>query len=250
MNNRDVQIEEILGSTSNLNANRLELFRRIIRDAYEKSTVIPRLAVLDEQTDRSPSDFRLISNQELRRAGDFNADNVIWDMYCEEIGRSVALGEEAYLFEVLQEQILDEPSIVDVEFSRLHAMVDELVVKGWRPDVLLAPVAYLPRLLQAQRASIDWGQNHRPSMKSSSCVLEVFWSSATRPLNRFIVFDHTVGVWHVKLDPHGGGRLTVAIGEQFAPTHGVVWLAETVAKYEVVDLGGVRSCHADDAPGE
>ena len=39
-----------------------------------------------------------------------------------------------------------------------------------------------------------------------------------------------------------------AIGEQLSPVHGVLWLAETVAQYEVRQLAGFRSFRPDVQP--
>jgi len=53
------------------------------------------------------------------------------------------------------------------------------------------------------------------------------------PLDRFVVFDSNNAVWRVKLDPFNQSRLTVAIGEPNSPPDAVMFLAETVVKYEI-----------------
>jgi hypothetical protein len=52
------------------------------------------------------------------------------------------------------------------------------------------------------------------------------------------VLDSRAGTWKVKLDPVTGDRLTVAIGEPESPLDSVVFLAETVMKYEIENPDG------------
>lgn len=251
MNRRDEQIAAIARSTGSLDADRLKAFYALVHDAYQEASIVGRIAVIDEVADRNPSDFRVLTNQELRRIEHFNGPDYHWDMYCRELGRSVAVGEEAYLFEVLQAQIPDTAAISGQGFEGLLAELDHLVSQGANPDIVLAPIAFMRGFLRGHDRSMEWDEHGRTYWRApDGRRLELFWSSGGRPLDRFIVFDHVAGVWHVKTDPGGGGRLTVAIGEQQVPIRGVMWLAETVAKYEVINPAGFRSFRPDVPPDE
>ena len=249
MNRRDEQIAAIVRSTEGLDADRLAAFYALVRDAYEQASIVGHVAVIDEISDRSPSDFRVLTNQELRPIEHFNGPEYHWDMYCRELGRSVALGEEAYLFEVLQALIPDTAVIPGQGFEGLLAELDHLASQGTNPDIVLAPIAFMRGFLRGHDRSMEWDQHGRTYWRApDGRRLELFWSSRGRPLDRFIVFDHAAGVWHVKTDSSRGGRLTVAIGEQHTPMPGVMWLAETVAKYEVINPRGFRSFRPDVRP--
>ncbi len=243
MNRRDQQTADIIRRTKNLDPDRLSKFYELVREAYRLSSIVDRVAVVKEIADRTPSDFHVLSNQEARRIDHFNGPSYSWERYCKELGRSVALGEESYLFQTIQNQIQDAMASDAEGFLGLHDVIATLAEEGHNPDFVLAPIAYMIGFLNEQTHSMEWGDNGRAYLLSGGRRLEMLWSSRGRPLDEFIVFDHTAGTWHVKLDPHAqGGRLTVAIGEQLAP-HAVIWLAETVVKYEITDSTAFRAFH-------
>ncbi len=244
MNRRDEQIAEVLRRTAHLDQHRLALFHDWVRDAYRASTSVDRMAIVHEIEDRSPSNFHVLTNQETRRLDHFNGPTYSWEMYCKELGRSVALGEQTYLFAAIQEAVPDVDVSTGVGFSGLHEVIGSLQAIGYQPDFILAPISYMVSFYGEQR-SMEWDGSGRAYFLSQGTRLEMRWSANGRPLDRFIVFDHRGGTWHVKLDPHrNGGRLTVAIGEQLSPP-GVTWLAETVAFYEVTDPNAFRSFRPD-----
>jgi hypothetical protein len=179
----------------------------------------------------------------------------MWDMYCKELGRSVALGEQAYFFRTLQDAIPDVEVESGVGFEGLEAPVRSLVDAGYTPDIVIAPIAYMVGFMVGHTpegiplAKPIWERDGlRDYLRIGNSRLTMYWSSSGRPLNRFIVFDSTRGHWTVKLDAQDGGRLTIAIGEQITPVHGVVWLAESISKYDLDDLAGFRSFRPDAPP--
>jgi hypothetical protein len=157
------------------------------------------------------------------------------------------LGEEQHLFKTIQEETLDAGVSTGVGFSGLHNVISTLKADGYVPDVILAPIAHMIGFYNDLQGAMKWDEHGRESFFSGGTPLRILWSAGGRPLNRFIVFDHKAGTWQVKADPHmQGGRLTVAIGEQTPPAlHGVIWLAETVALYEIVDHDAFRSFRPD-----
>lgn len=245
MNIRDAQIAELAARTANLNQERLASFYQQVREAYDAASVVERVAILNLVTNREPADFRVLSNSELRRIEHFNSDSYYWGTYCKDFGRSVALGEQNYLFDLLQQQIPESEVVPGVGFEGLYSVIEEMMRDGYAPDVVLMPISYFVGFSTHHGDRIDWGSPRQ--LIWGNRRLQLFHSSKGRPLNRFIVFDHRAGVWNVKLDPRTEERLTVAIGEQLIPVHGVLWLAETVARYEVRDPGGFRS-FLPDAP--
>ena len=252
MNNRDEQIAAIAAETAHLDQERLRLFAEKVREAYRRSSVVDRVATVEEIEDRSPSDFRILSNQELRRVDQFNSANFSWDQYCAQLGRSVAHGERTYIFNVLRDRIPDVDVSQGVGFGGLHDAINRLVTAGRRPDLLFAPTTFMVGAQEDHDISIEWDSDEHAYLPSpiNGVRLQIIWSSAMWPLDRFIVGERNASVWRVKLDPRGGGRLTVAIGEQRTPVYGVIWLAETVAKYEIAEPAGYLSFRPDVAPDD
>ena len=83
---------------------------------------------------------------------------------------------------------------------------------------------------------IDWNASPRKVVILDGGVrLNLYFSSGAAPLDRFVVLDSSRMTWKVKPDLESGERLTVAIGQSRIETgqEGVIFLAETVAKFEV-----------------
>jgi len=214
-----------------------ECYEQIVT-AYDKASVLDYLAQVVEERDRTPSDFRVLTNSETRHIREFNDDSYHWDFYCAELGRSVALAEKRLVFENLQ-RIRARGQPIDAEvpnFEPVIAAVDNLINAGFRPDVLCAPIGLFVSFAGDNSLDINWNASPREVLVLSQGVsLKILWSSRSIPLDQFVVFDSRHAVWTVKLDPLTDRHLTVAIGETAPPSppDGVVFLAETVVKYEI-----------------
>lgn len=234
MNRRDQQIAAINGNVEGLREDRLASCRAQILSAYKSTSVIEGLSRVIEVLDREPSDFHVFTNSEARRLSHFNDDSYSWDFYCEELGRSVALAEERHIFEVLAGiSGKGEPiNAANPTFEALTEATREVRAKGFNPTVLIAPISLYMPVFKSLR--IDWAEAKFVTLSDGS-QLRLFWSSKSRPLDRFVVLDPRAGDWTVKLDPQTRERLTIAIGRPQTPHRAVMFLAETVSKYEIVN---------------
>ncbi len=241
LNRRDEQIATLKATTEKLEEGRLAHFYRTIVDAYETESKVDGLARIKEENDREPSDFRVLSNQETRLLAHFNDPSYYWDIYCEEFGRSVALAEEQYVFEKVAEL---PPSELTLDarhprFSVIQEAVDNIERAHYRPNMLFAPIALFVPFNTDPTLHIDWNSDPREVLvMADRRRLPIVWSSNAAPLNRLVVADTTAGIWSVKLDPETHHRLTVAIGRPKTPRETVVFLAETVCKYEIAHTEG------------
>ncbi len=238
LNRRDQQIASINANLEGVREDRLASCRAQILESYAESSIVDRLAHVIELTDREPSDFHVLTNSEARPVSQFKDNSFYWDFYCKELGRSIALAEERHVFEELGKMPgSDEP--VDAarpSFDWLWEGVQQLRSDGFNPTVLAAPIdLYLPVF---KNLKIDLQTARNVELPDGS-ILELFWSSRARPLDRFVVLDPRAGEWKVKLDPETHERLTVAIGRPVSPPRAVTFLAETVVKYEIVNASGL-----------
>ena len=129
--------------------------------------------------------------------------------------------------------------------------VDGLVNAGFRPDVLCAPIGLFVPFAGDTSLRIDWNTSPRELLVLSRGIsLKIFWSSRSIPLDQFVVFDSRHAVWTVKLDPFTRRRLTVAIGETAPPSppNGVMFLAETVVKYDIRDRAAFYAVPVEGEP--
>jgi len=252
MNRRDEQIAALRERTQRLRSDRLIEFERLIREGYESESVVENIARVVEERNRTPSDFRVLTNSEARRIGHFNDDSYYWGMYCTQLGRSVAHGEERYIFQELQ-AVPDSGLSVSASnpsFEKLASAVDLLRSRGFNPDTLCAPIAlFVPFAGERHNISINWNATPKEALLTNGAGLKLFWSSGAAPLDKFVVLDSSRMTWRFKVDAQTGGRLTVAIGESTIATgeRAVVFLAETVAKFEV-DRNAAMAVALDGEP--
>jgi hypothetical protein len=235
---RDKQVREINRRNGRLDADRLARFRSLILQSYETHSVVGQVALVAEVLDREPSGYKVISRSEARSLPQFNDPTVFWDPYCSELGQQVALGEMAYIFEVLVAGAPDfEASISSASpvFDPLFAAASQLRRQGFRPDVLCAPISFMVEFLDVLSGNMAWGSHPRETLTlPDGTELRIFWSNSVAPISKFVLFDSSASLWRVKPDPETGHRLTIAIGEpEKGPKESVTWLAETVVHFEL-----------------
>lgn len=253
MNPRDTQIAALKQRADRLRKvpGRLAACYEEIRKAYEAESIVEQAGRVVEEPDREPSDFRILTNSEARHRWQFNDRSYLWDHYCWELGRSIALGERTYIFEELRSVPATEEAI-DATQPRFGAVLDaiaELRLRGYGPDVVCAPIDLFVPLNSDRNLTIDWNSSPREALiLPGGTPLKIFWSSKIAPLDRFVVFDSRQAVWRVKLDPASGRRLTVAIGEPETPPDAVMFLAETVVKFEITDSSAFRAILLEGEP--
>lgn len=242
---RDRNITTLRKRIANLQPDRLKAFTEEIVRSYEAATIVGQTGRVAEVMGRIPLGFTIIRKTETRSLADFNDESFYWDLYCSDLGRAVALGEELYLFESLAEVISPSERRIaggDPHFDMLFEEMGELRAQGHKPDVVCAPISVMVPFLRQLRSHIRWGSHPREVLVvPTGEMLRVFWSSKNRPLDRFLIFDSSSAVWSVRPDPESGHRLTVAIGEAQEDSDSVVWLAETAVKYEMMDPTAFRS---------
>ena len=241
MNTRDEQITAIKNKFDRLNKDRLIERREQVLQGYNAASIVESIARVTFVPDRTPSDFHVLTNSEARRIDHFNDPSYHWDMYCTQLGRTIALGEKRYIFEELQKVVAAEGEQVSAKepsFGALANAVSQVRARGreYSPDTLCAPIGFMVPLGGDGSLKIDWNASPRKVVILDGGVrLNLYFSSGAAPLDRFVVLDSSRMTWKVKPDLESGERLTVAIGQSRIETgqEGVIFLAETVAKFEV-----------------
>jgi len=256
LNPRDAQLAVIQQRTRRLYQDRLAVCYADITRAYAAASVIDHLAIVVEEHDRTPSDFRVLSNSEARPLSQFNDASSHWGMYCEQLGRSISVGEREHIFEELQKVPISGSPIPEgnLRFEDILKETWQLIDTGYKPDVVCIPVHLMTTLFKDFSETsrlIDWNSPVGELLNfPGGPSLKIYWSSARTPLDRLVIFDSRRTRWTVKTDPVTGHRLTVAIGEPDSPSNAVMFLAETVAKYEILDVAAIRTTLVEGKPGE
>jgi hypothetical protein len=234
VNKRDEQIAAINANTKGLLEDLLVECRTAITEAYKGSSEIDILARVVELDDRQPSDFRVLTNTEARPVDHFNDRSYYWNIYCQELARSVATAERLHIFEELQRIPANGPPMdaSEPDLERVLLGVDELRQRGFDPTILIAPISLHGAIFRGLNIDMQTGSD---LVLKDGSSLHILWSNRVTPIDRFVVLDRESGAWSVKLDPKSKSRLTVAIGRPKSPPEAVTFLAETVVKYEIVN---------------
>ena len=246
---RDEQIAELRRRTEHLRPDRLEECYSAIKAAYDSEGVIDSLARVTEESDRTPSDFRVLSNSETRRLTEFNDESYHWDHFCKQLGRSVSHGERRYFFEQLGRIYpKGQPvNLVNPNFSRIIDANSELISAGYRPNSVCIPISLFIEFMQDFSFPVDVSSPREILTLSGGQSLAIHWSSGLAPLDKLVVFDSTQILWKVKPDPITGHRLTVVIGEPIAQPNTVRFIAETIVECEILDSAAVYSISVEGA---
>lgn len=247
MSTRDDQIAELRSRHVGLRTDRLLELPKLIEEAYRASSVVDSLAVVTEITDRTPSDFKVLTTSELRPRAQFNGADYYWDQYCRELGRSIATAEVGHVFEVVQRDISATSRRGELNSAAVDGLLREFDMVNYSPSVLVVPISHMARFTQSMGTRLSWTPERMLDIGNGNLCRVVF-SNRYHPLGKVFGFDHRCADWLVKLDPTTSSRLTVAIGNQDAPVPGVVFLAETVAKFEIRDSAGFRSMQIESPP--
>ena len=245
-------IADIRKGTANLRKDRVKECSENVFLAYNIQSPVENLAVLKEETDIQAKDFQVIRYSELRTVDEFNAEKTSWGGYSKELGRRIALEERRKIFDQLDMAPPLEPPInlAKPDFGLVQKAAEELLARGYAPDVLCVPSPSMTAVYQCSWLEYDFTVDHLFIKIPEGPKLKLMPATKYVPLTKFVVFDSSQTRWTVKLDPETQERLTVAIGEPKDKAGSVMFLAETVAKFEVLDWGGVRSIPVTGLPDE
>ena len=252
MNRRDEQIAAIRSRTGRLDPDRVASCYAGIADAYKSESSIDRLTGVLEEHDRTPSDHRVLSISEARHIAHFNDPSYHWGHYCEELARGIVLAETRHIFEELGQVAADHQPIVwaSPQSGGILDVIQELKAEGYNPDVLFAPNSLFVPFMKDSTMKVEWNNSQWGGrlIVPGGPSLQILWSGGFAPFDRFVILDSSKTRWSVKLDPNTSHRLTVLIGELESPPDSVIFLAETVAKYEILDNSAIRAIPVEGEP--
>jgi hypothetical protein len=69
----------------------------------------------------------------------------------------VALAEQDYLFEVLQQSVPESDVRHGAGFEGLFALIEQMINEGYEPDVVLMPISYMLGFRIHHDDRIEWG---------------------------------------------------------------------------------------------
>lgn len=229
-------IRALNGRTAHLDLTRLNECKQAIWKSYEAASLLPHVAVVAKEQSIQATGFKSIGIRQLIYLHKFNAPDYYWGSYFSDVGRAIVSGERRYLQAEILRQVNPESETVSrssPDFSILTRLIDSMIGRGLSPDIMLAPIDVFVDFLQTFKSEIDWTVGRPEQLVLRNTRLKVFWSHIHAPLDSFIVFSSTAGIWHVIPGEDSGHPLTVALGESEKRSDCVEYWVETLVRYQI-----------------
>jgi hypothetical protein len=163
----------------------------IIKGGYEYLSIIPHATVSREYV-RERDGTLSFTNIYLRHLVPkvwFTDPATIPDVFCSELGRHVAIGEESFLVKTLRDSSAATPFAFQVESLRRN--VRDFMAAGHANPVVFAPIEFFTTL--AINEAVAFGFPHNLLLDGREIPL--FYSSNYVKFSEFIIVDKGFGVW-------------------------------------------------------
>lgn len=164
---------------------------QIIKGGYEYLSIVRHAAVSREyRRERDGTlNFTKIYLRHLVPKIWFTDPATIPDLFCSELGRHVAIGEESFLVKILRDSSTATPFAFQVE--GLKRNVRDFIAAGYDDPVVFAPIEFFTTL--AINEVVTFGFPHHLLLDERRIPL--FYSSNYVKFSEFIIVDKSFGVW-------------------------------------------------------
>lgn len=238
LNQRNQEVIRLRNSAKEFRDEKTREYIDTIIKSYEQSTNVDKIARVIKEGNIELRGYRSIGLYQAIEKDKYFAHDYYWIPFFSDVGRAISRGERKYIHKRMGKHIrgVDESiSYTNPDFNILGKYIIRLLEKNIKPDVILAPIQVYTKFLKhywSEMAELNWETNQ---IRIQGCNLQILWSHRYAPLRSFIIFNSSAGVWHVLKDIDTEKRLTVAIGESKDQRNRMVFLAETMAYYEILN---------------
>ena len=115
------------------------------------------------------------------------------DVFCSQLGRGIAIGEENFLLKKIQEDPVTSTSF-EFQVNGLKNLVKDFMQEGYIDPVVFAPIRFYTPL--AIDGAVTFGWPHFLLLDSRKIPL--FYSSKYVEFDKFIIVDKSFGTWIFK----------------------------------------------------
>lgn len=235
---RNLEVSRLRMSALELQDNKTREFINTIIKSYEQSTDVDKISEVNIERNIELRGYRSIGLYQAIERDKYFAKNYIWIPFFSDVGRAISRGERKYINKRIGKYIRgvnESISYTKPDFNILGKFIRKLLEKNIQPNILLAPVQLEAKFLKYYRAEMAESNWRTDQITIQGCKLQIIWSHRFAPLRSFIIFNSSAGIWHVLKDIDTEKRLTVAIGESKDQDNRIVFLAETMAYYEILN---------------
>ncbi len=235
---RNLEVSRLRNSAREQQDSKTREYIDTITKSYEQSTDVDKISRVNIERNIELRGYRSIGIYQAIERCKYFAKDYYWIPFFSDVGRAISRGERKYLHNRLGKHVrgVDETiSYSEPDFSILGKYIVKLLEGNIRPNVMLAPIQIYSKFVQnhwSKIAESNWENNQ---IRIEGCDIQIVWSHRYAPLRSFIIFNSSAGIWHVLKDIDTEKRLTVAIGESKDQDDRIVFLAETMAYYEILN---------------
>lgn len=237
--NRNKEVARLRNSVAHLHSERIREYIDKIIKSYEESTKADKIAIYKEEKAIQSRGFRSIGLYQSIDKDKLFAKDYYWLPFFSDVGRAISRGERRYMHDRLGKYVRgvdDTISFSNPDFSILGKYVIRLCDKGYKPNVMLAPIQMYSVFVQncwRKLAESNWETDQ---IRLEGCDIQIAWSHNYAPLRSFIICDSSNGIWHAIHDIESERRITAAIGESKDDASKMLYLVETMAYYEILNI--------------
>ncbi len=225
----------------------IERCRKLIRATFERESRIQLLAHTREYQPKQDGDldFTNIYLRHIVPKKWFVEYSISPDLFCSQLGRHLAIGEEKFLVERIKDYSREKPATrAEFEVAEFFKIVSGFVDEGFSTPVVFAPLDFYVRFATWRDATRPFGQIMEYSETGQFLLfrnlrIPIYWSSKYIELNRFMIVDKTFGTWIFK-PGNMNSRLTVEIKPYETDKSKVDILVVTKALYQERNISAIK----------
>lgn len=225
-----------------------ELERLIIRirEAYERDSMIAEMTQIrpyQERIDREELFVQIYSRKRFPAAW-LTDSKFGLDVFYDDVGKSIAIGEKNYLIRQLEEHAASEPRVVD-EFNLdyIVSTLHELRRAGYANLRLFLPIdLYVVfhssvRRHPPEKVDVRFEGGKQYFTLDRLTVAQMFWSNKYIELKRVLLFDQGFGTW--TFEP-GSTSETLSIDVEREGPRDVILYVRAIVRFVPVNREAIR----------
>jgi hypothetical protein len=237
---RNKEVARLRNSVAHPRSKRIDEYINTVITAYEKSTEVGKITKYREEKEIENRGFRRIGLQQsiLIDKDKLLAEDYSWLSFFSDVGRAISHGERRYIHYRLGKYVRgthNKISIFKPDFDILNKQIIYLRGKGFKPNVMLAPLQIYSLFVKNYKAILAETNYNTDKIQIEGCEMQIAWSNIYAPLRSFIILDSSYGIWHVITDMESKSGITAAIGESKTNVNKMSCLVETMAYYEILN---------------
>jgi hypothetical protein len=238
LDNRNMEVSRLRDNAQHLNNPKIQEYVEAVIKSYEQSTIVHKIASYKKETVIESPGFRSIGLSQTIDKEKLFAEDYYWFSFFSDVGRAISRAEQKYIHERLNKYVRgidDTISLSKPDFSLLSKFMMKIFEKGFKPDVMLAPIQIYSKFVKNCLENYSESNLKTNQIRLEGHDIQIIWSHKYAPLHSFIIFDSSNGIWHAVQDIESESELTVAMGESKDDPKLMQYFAETMVFYEVLN---------------